>query len=97
MHRPALSSVLLFSSLLLLAACSGSDLVGPDLRTAKLAAIPVRNPVIFIHGWNSTGAAWFTTIDRLKADGYQDTELHNWTYYSAQSNAITAQQQRSML
>ncbi len=92
MHRRALSSVLRLSSLLVLAACSGSDLAGPDLRTTRLAAVPVRNPVIFIHGWNSTGAAWFSTIDRLKADGYQASELHNWTYYSTQSNAITAQQ-----
>jgi triacylglycerol lipase len=31
-------------------------------------------------------------IDRFKADGYTDQELFNWTYYSAQSNSITAQQ-----
>jgi triacylglycerol lipase len=31
-------------------------------------------------------------IDRLKADGYTDAELYNWTYYSAQSNATTAAQ-----
>ena len=92
MRHPRLSSTLRLAALILLAACSGSDLVGPDLRTARVPEVPVRNPVFFVHGWNSTGAAWFSTIDRFKADGYQDSELYNWTYYSAQSNAITAQQ-----
>jgi triacylglycerol lipase len=31
-------------------------------------------------------------IDRFKVDGYGDQELFNWTYYSAQSNKVTAQQ-----
>ena len=92
MRRPDFSIISRFGLLLALAACSGSDLVGPDLRTARVPDVPVRNPVLFVHGWNSTGAAWFSTIDRLTADGYQPSELYNWTYYSAQSNVITAQQ-----
>lgn len=91
MH-PRFSVALRVFALVFVAACSGSDLVGPDLRGTQVTMVPVRNPVLFVHGWNSTGAAWFTTIDRLKADGYQASELYNWTYYSAQSNAITAQQ-----
>jgi triacylglycerol lipase len=74
-----------------LAACSSSDLFGPKPR-ATVTTAPVRNPIVFVHGWNSSGAAWFTMIDRLKADGYTDAELYNWTYYSAQSNATTAAQ-----
>jgi triacylglycerol lipase len=31
-------------------------------------------------------------IDRFTADGYSAQELYNWSYYSAQSNAVTAQQ-----
>jgi triacylglycerol lipase len=92
MRSPFSSFVSRFGLLFILAACSGPDLVGPDLRTQRVPPVPVRNPVLFIHGWNSTGAAWFTTIDRLAADGYQPSELYNWTYYSAQSNVITAQQ-----
>lgn len=92
MTRIHCRAVIRTTALVLLAACSGSDLTGPSVKTARIDAAPVRNPVLFVHGWNSTGAAWFTTIDRLKADGYTDAELYNWTYYSGQSNAITAQQ-----
>lgn len=75
-----------------LVACS-PDLTGPSIRGDRVAAtLPVRNPVLFIHGWNSTGATWFTTIDKFKASGYTDAQLFNWTYYSGQSNVITAQQ-----
>lgn len=85
-------ALLRLSALALIAACSSSDLTGPDVRTSAATMATGRNPVLFVHGWNSTGAAWFTTIDRLIADGYQPSELYNWTYYSAQSNVITAQQ-----
>jgi triacylglycerol lipase len=75
-----------------LVACS-PDMTGPDLQSNRVAAtVPVRNPVLFIHGWNSTGATWFTTIDKFKASGYTDAELYNWTYYSGQSNVTTARQ-----
>ncbi|MEO8192689.1 MAG: triacylglycerol lipase [Gemmatimonadales bacterium] len=80
--------------LLVLFACSSSDsLTGPEPRATALVATPARNPVLFVHGWNSTGAAWFTMIDRFKADGWDaQQELFNWTYNSGQSNATTAQQ-----
>jgi triacylglycerol lipase len=71
-------------------ACSSDTLTGPEPRAIVLTE--TRNPILFVHGWNSSGAAWFTMIDRFKADGYGDQELFNWTYYSAQSNKITAQQ-----
>jgi len=71
-------------------ACSSDNLTGPDTRSTVLVA--TRNPILFVHGWNSSGAAWFTMIDRFKADGYSDLELFNWSYYSAQSNAVTAQE-----
>jgi triacylglycerol lipase len=71
-------------------ACSSDTLTGPEPRAIVLTE--TRNPILFVHGWNSSGAAWFTMIDRFKVDGYGDQELFNWTYYSAQSNKITAQQ-----
>jgi triacylglycerol lipase len=92
MRHMRLSTVLGSAALVLLAACSSSDIFGPSPRAAKVAAIPVRNPVFFVHGYNSTGATWFTMIDRLKADGYTDAEIFNWTYNSGQSNVTTAQQ-----
>jgi triacylglycerol lipase len=74
------------------AACSSDSLTGPGTRSALTVEPPARNPVLFVHGWNSSGAIWFTMMDRFIADGYRADELYNWTYYSAQSNAVTAQQ-----
>ena len=84
------SSLVAASALAVLAACSSDTLTGPEPRATILVA--ARNPVLFVHGWNSSGAAWFTMIDRFKTDGYTDQELFNMSYYSAQSNAITAQE-----
>jgi triacylglycerol lipase len=95
MRRPRLSACLRVAALVFVAACSSSDLVGPTARNATVATVPVRNPVFFVHGYNSTGATWFTLIDSLKAAGYADSELYNWTYYTGQSNVTTAQQIKS--
>lgn len=89
--RSAVRTIVASFAIATLAACSSSDLFGPKPR-ATVTTAPTRNPIVFVHGWNSSGAAWFTMIDRLKADGYTDAELYNWTYYSAQSNATTAAQ-----
>jgi triacylglycerol lipase len=83
-------SAVIFAAVVLVA-CS-PDMTGPDLQSNRVVTVPVRNPVLFIHGWNSTGATWFTTIDKFKASGYTDAELYNWTYYSGQSNVTTAHQ-----
>lgn len=84
--RRALSIV----ALIALAACSTDSITGPGPRGSVL--VPERNPVLFVHGWNSSSAAWATMIGRFKVDGYTDQELINWTYNSALSNAVTAQQ-----
>jgi len=89
------ASLLLRSTVLLsafaLAACS-SDITGLGVRSTVVTTVSVRNPVLFIHGYGSTGAVWFTTIDKFKASGYTSDQLFNWTYYSGQSNVITAYQ-----
>lgn len=90
MRQVRLTTVLRGAAVVLLAACSSSEISGPG--PDPVVTLPKRNPVFFIHGYNSTGATWFTMIDRLKADGYKDAELYNWTYDSGQSNAATAQQ-----
>lgn len=77
------------ASLVTLAACS-SDMTGPG--TSRTVLVATRNPVLFVHGWNSSGATWTTMIGRFKTDGYTDPELFNWSYNTAQSNAVTAQQ-----
>ncbi|HWH32752.1 MAG TPA: hypothetical protein VNU01_08775 [Egibacteraceae bacterium] len=50
------------------------------------------DPILFVHGWNSSGTVWTTMIDRFKADGYTDGQLFNWSYNYRQSNEITAQE-----
>lgn len=49
-----------------------------------------RDPILFVHGWNSSGTVWTTMIGRFKADGYTDAELNNWSYNTSQSNKTTA-------
>jgi triacylglycerol lipase len=50
------------------------------------------NPILFVHGWNSSGSTWTTMISRFQADGWSTPELNNWSYNYSQSNATTASQ-----
>jgi triacylglycerol lipase len=75
-------------ALAVLAACSPDQVAGPS---AAITA-PVREPIVFVHGYNSSGAIWGTMIAQLKAEGYTDAELVAWSYNWSQSNATTAQQ-----
>jgi triacylglycerol lipase len=63
---------------------------------AVLAAVPAsasaREPILFVHGWNSSSSTWTTMVGRFQADGYTAAELNNWSYNTSQSNATTAQQ-----
>ncbi len=55
------------------------------------ATISVRHdPIIFVHGFESSGAIWTTMINRLTTDGWADTPLVTWTYDSNQSNSSIA-------
>lgn len=74
------------------------------VTAAALAAVPAahaaepgggttsitHDPILFVHGWNSSGSVWTTMIDRFKADGWTAAELNNWSYNTSQSNATTA-------
>ena len=51
-----------------------------------------RDPILFVHGWNSSGSVWTTMIDRFAADGWTSAELNNWSYDTSQSNRTTAAQ-----
>ena len=83
-------ALLTAASLAAVTACSTDSLTGPG--TSKTVLVAARNPIVFVHGWNSSGATWTTMIGRFKADGYTDLEVFNWSYNTAQSNAVTAQQ-----
>lgn len=50
------------------------------------------DPILFVHGWNSSGTTWTTMIAAFKAAGWSDAELNNWSYNYSQSNATTASQ-----
>jgi triacylglycerol lipase len=58
--------------------------------TATISVL--HDPIIFVHGFQSSGAIWTTMIDRLKADGWTDAPLVTWTYDSNISNLTIAQQ-----
>lgn len=65
--------------------------------TAAIMLVPVSaasavDPIIFVHGWNSSGSTWNTFIARFRADGYTAAQLNNWSYNTSQSNATTASQ-----
>jgi triacylglycerol lipase len=62
------------------------------LSLAVPAAATAKDPIVFVHGWNSSGSTWNTTINRFLADGWTSAELHNWSYNTSQSNATTASQ-----
>jgi triacylglycerol lipase len=63
-----------------------------SLATAGTAA--ANDPILFVHGWNSSGSTWTTMIGRFQADGWTSAELNNWSYNTSQSNATTAAQVR---
>ena len=78
----------------LLAGCGDAGLLAPDGAQNAMAA-PERHPILFVHGWNSSGSVWNTMIASFKRDGWTDAQLANWSYNTSQSNATTAQQIRT--
>ena len=60
--------------------------------TATTTFGPDSEPILFVHGWNSSGATWNTMADRFRADGWPADYLDQWSYNTAQSNETTAQQ-----
>ena len=76
-------------ALITLAACSNDTLTGPSLRASL--TLQTRSPILFVHGWNSSGVIWTTMIGRFQADGWAPEELYSWSYNTAQSNSVTAQ------
>ena len=52
------------------------------------------DPILFVHGWNSSGTVWNTMIGRFQQAGWPSSALNNWSYNTAQSNVTTAGQVR---
>ena len=59
---------------------------------APAATASAVEPILFVHGWNSSGSVWNTMIARFQADGWTAAQTNNWSYNTAQSNVTTAGQ-----
>ncbi|MCP3822203.1 triacylglycerol lipase [Streptomyces sp. A3M-1-3] len=81
--RPALITALAVG-------CLGALSVHTPAAGAQAAATP--DPIVFVHGWNSSGSTWDTMAGRFAADGWPAGHLDKWTYNTRQSNATTASQ-----
>ena len=62
--------------------------------TSPAAAQAAADPIVFVHGWNSSATTWNTMIDRFVAAGYPRSRMLAITYNSNQSNATIANQVR---
>ncbi|HEY3141265.1 MAG TPA: alpha/beta fold hydrolase [Acidimicrobiales bacterium] len=65
--------------------------------TISAAPTPVeaqtaQDPIVFVHGWNSSASTWNTMIDRFVAAGYPRSSLLAFTYNSNTSNRTIAGQ-----
>jgi len=56
------------------------------------AVAQARDPIVFVHGWSSSGSTWNTMASRFRADGWTTAQTVQWSYNTSQSNATTAQQ-----
>ncbi|MFF3316017.1 esterase/lipase family protein [Streptomyces sp. NPDC003035] len=69
---------------------AGLTLQAPSAGARTAAAGP--DPIVFVHGWNSSGSTWNTMAGRFRADGRPASHLVQWSYNTSQSNATTASQ-----
>jgi triacylglycerol esterase/lipase EstA (alpha/beta hydrolase family) len=53
------------------------------------------DPIVFVHGWNSSASTWNTMINRFVSAGYPRSRMLAITYNSNQSNATIANQVRN--
>jgi triacylglycerol lipase len=60
------------------------------LLVAPPASALVKNPILFVHGWNSNSSTWNTFVSKFQADGWTSANLFNWSYNYQQSNVTTA-------
>ena len=60
--------------------------------TTSTTTPDVRDPILFVHGWNSSGSTWDTMVSRFAGAGYTAQELYRYSYDTSQSNKTTAAQ-----
>ena len=91
MHRLTARGTRALASALLAATVAATGLVG---TAAPASGQSAADPILFVHGWNSSASAWNTMIDRFVAAGYPRNRMLAITYHSNQSNATIANQAR---
>lgn len=79
------------AALLVVAACSDARITAPPAAFNSEGSTG-RHPILFIHGYNSSGSTWNTMVGRFKSAGWQDSELHAWSYNYRLSNRDIAAQ-----
>ena len=53
------------------------------------------DPILFVHGWNSSSSTWNTFVANFGRDGWPKSRLNNWSYNYSQSNKTTAAEIRT--
>ncbi|MFG1661197.1 esterase/lipase family protein [Micromonospora chersina] len=81
----------LMTRALLALALAVATLVGLPSPARAGTWTPSSNPVLFVHGWNSSASTWNTMIGRFQADGWPSSHLRAFSYDTSRSNATTAQ------
>lgn len=60
-------------------------------KSATVSISVKHDPIIFVHGFASSGQIWGTMISALVADGWLVSDMTNWSYDTTISNALIAQ------
>ena len=81
---------------ILIVGCSG-DSITSNPYTPPPGQPVVRDPIVFVHGFQSSGAIWTTMINSFIADGWPASRLNAWSYDSNQSNATIALQLKTVV
>lgn len=62
---------------------------------AQAATPTAHQPILFVHGYNSSASTFDDMLAAFRAAGYTDSELFAVSYNANQSNVTTAQQMRT--
>src|SRR6187549_3230233 len=77
---------------LVVAVCMAVGLFGFGGSAPVGAQTAPPEPIVFVHGWNSSPATWNTMRNRFTASGFPANRLFAFGYNTSQSNTITATQ-----
>lgn len=60
------------------------------LLAPGVAVAGANDPILFVHGWASSGSVWNTMVRNFEREGWRREELHTFSYRTSQSNVTTA-------